>query len=182
MLDETDRGRETAMTGRILVAYATKHGSTQEVAEAIAASLREQGLDVDVERAENVHDMTGYVGVVLGGALYMGRLHEHALRFLRRYRTSFDTVPLALFGMGPRTLEASDVLRSGAQLQAGLSKAPGVTPIAAAVFGGVIDPEKLHFPFSRMPASDARDWDAIEAWARKVGAAFGARPAVAMTR
>jgi hypothetical protein len=34
-----------------------------------------------------------------------------------------------------------------------------------AVFGGVVDPTKLHFPFSRMPQSDARDWDAIAAWA-----------------
>lgn len=39
-----------------------------------------------------------------------------------------------------------------------------------AVFGGVVEPSKLHFPLNRMPASDARDWSVIEAWAVEVGA------------
>jgi hypothetical protein len=40
------------------------------------------------------------------------------------------------------------------------------------VFGGVVDPTKLRFPLSRMPASDARDWDAIDGWAAEVATAF----------
>jgi menaquinone-dependent protoporphyrinogen oxidase len=55
------------------------------------------------------------------------------------------------------------------QLDKALQKTPAVEPRAIAVFGGVIDPAKLRFPLNRMPASDARDWDAIEAWADEVG-------------
>jgi hypothetical protein len=36
------------------------------------------------------------------------------------------------------------------------------------VFGGVVDPKQLHFPFNRMPKTDARDWSEIAAWANEV--------------
>ena len=45
---------------------------------------------------------------------------------------------------------------------------PRVAPVAVTIFGGVVDPEQLRFPFSRMAPSDARDWDAIAAWADEV--------------
>ena len=32
----------------------------------------------------------------------------------------------------------------------------------------MIDPAKLRFPFNRMAASDARDWEAIAGWADEV--------------
>src|SRR5262249_36166346 len=63
-----------AMT-RVLVAYATRHGSTKEVAQEIAATLDAEGMAVDVLPAANVGHLHGYDGVVLGGALYTGRLH-----------------------------------------------------------------------------------------------------------
>jgi hypothetical protein len=38
----------------------------------------------------------------LGGALYMGRLHREARRFLRTHREALATRPLAVFAMGDR--------------------------------------------------------------------------------
>jgi hypothetical protein len=54
---------------------------------------------------------------------------------------------------------------------------PDVSPSAVAIFGGVVDPSKLRFPLSRMPASDARDWEAIASWAKDVAAIFTGTPA-----
>lgn len=62
----------------LLVAYGSKHGSTQEVAEAVAERLRAGGREVDLRRAADVDDLTPYGGVVLGGSLYVGRWHEDA--------------------------------------------------------------------------------------------------------
>jgi flavorubredoxin len=59
------------MSTSILVAYSTKHGSTQEVAEAIAAALREGGLGVDCRPLKEVQSIEGYAAVVLGAPLYM---------------------------------------------------------------------------------------------------------------
>jgi menaquinone-dependent protoporphyrinogen oxidase len=149
----------------LLLAYATKHGSTQEVAESIAETLAASGHEVDVRAAADVRDLGGYDGVILGGALYMGRWHGDAIGFLERHRHALATVPIAVFAMGPHTLADADVAGSRAQLDRALAKVPDVSPSAVAIFGGVVDPTTLRFPLSRMHASDARDWQAIAAWA-----------------
>jgi menaquinone-dependent protoporphyrinogen oxidase len=147
-----------------LVAYATKHGSTREVAEAIAGTLAEGGRAVELCAARDVRAVEPYEGVVLGGALYTGRWHRDARAFLKQHRHALAERPVAVFGMGPRTLAANDVADSRAQLDKALAAVPEVKPLSVAIFGGVVDPTQLRFPFNRMPASDARDWDAIGAW------------------
>lgn len=170
------------MSGSILVAYATSRGSTLEVAEAVATTLRRRGADVDVEPAADVASIDGYDGVVLGGALYTGRWHADARRFLARHRRALEALPVAVFALGPRTLAPADVAASRKQLDRALARTPELEPCAVAVFGGAIDPAKLRFPFNRMPASDARDWDAVEAWAEAVAERLVRRPAAATAR
>lgn len=143
----------------ILVAYASRHGSTRETAEIVAAELRGLGFEVEVAAAYDVRSVDAYDGVVLGGALYTGRLHKDARTFLHRYGAKR---PFAVFAMGPKTMAPEEVAQSRAQLDKALG---GLDPVSVAIFGGVVDPAKLHFPFNRMPASDARDWDAIHSWA-----------------
>jgi menaquinone-dependent protoporphyrinogen oxidase len=153
---------------RALVTYASKHGSTREVAERVAEVMRGAGFAVDVMPAANVGHLRGYDTVVLGGALYAGRLHKDARRFLARHREALAVRSVAVFAMGPATNEPSDLAGSRAQLDRALAKVPDLEPISVAIFGGVIDPDTLRFPFNRMPASDARDWAAIEAWVATV--------------
>ncbi|MDX6402236.1 MAG: menaquinone-dependent protoporphyrinogen oxidase [Gaiellaceae bacterium] len=160
------------MTGRTLVAYGTKHGSTLEVAEAIAASLRDSGHEVDIGPAADVRALDGYGAVVLGGALYMGRWHQGAAGFLKRHRHALAEIPLAVFAMGPKTIFEVDVAGSRKQLDHALEAVPELAPVAVAIFGGVVDPNKLRFPLNRMAASDARDWNAIAAWSHEVAALF----------
>jgi menaquinone-dependent protoporphyrinogen oxidase len=177
-----DSGTRTAsdnLSLAVLVAHASKHGSTAEVAADVAATLRACGLEVDVRPAAEVAELTGYGAVVLGGALYMGRLHADARRFLARHRETLTSVPLAVFAMGPRSLAEADVAGSRAQLDRALAALPELEPVSVAIFGGVLEPAKLRFPFSRMPAVDARDPDAIRAWAERF-AALLAKPAPAV--
>jgi menaquinone-dependent protoporphyrinogen oxidase len=157
---------EPEMHPKILLAYATKHGSTREVADAIGAVLREHGLDVTVRPARDVEDVAGFDGVVLGSALYTGRLHRDARRFLGRFHDDLHRgTPVAVFAMGPKTSESSDLAGTRAQVDRCLGRFPDLHARSVAVFGGVIDPAKLRFPFSHMPESDARDWRAIRHWA-----------------
>jgi menaquinone-dependent protoporphyrinogen oxidase len=152
----------------ILIAYATKHGSTREVADSLADALREHDLEVTTLPAARVNDLSPYDAVVVGGSLYTGRWHPDAFDFLKRHLGVLETMPVAVFAMGPRTMEAQDVAQSRAQLDHALAKVPGVDPFAVTIFGGVLDPRKLRFPFNRMPASDARDWNAVHTWAADV--------------
>jgi menaquinone-dependent protoporphyrinogen oxidase len=155
---------------RTLLAYASKHGSTAEVAAAIAASLRTAGHDVDLLSAEAavVAGPNGYDTVVLGGSLYMGRWHADACKFVRRHHDALEQLPLAVFALGPRTREPDDLAGSRKQLDGALRRLR-IEPRLVTVFGGALDPAKLHFPLNRLPQSDARDWQAIDDWAAEVG-------------
>jgi menaquinone-dependent protoporphyrinogen oxidase len=153
-----------------LIAYATKHGSTKEVAAAIAERLAAHGIVVFTRPAREVSDLDGYEGVVLGGALYMGRLHVDARNFLRRFESRLAVLPLAVYAMGPRTAADEELASSRDQLEAALAKVPRLEPRATAVFGGVFDPADHHFPLNRLAASDVRDWTAIRAWGDEVAA------------
>jgi len=81
------------MTAFVLVTYTTRYGSTQEVAEAIASTLREHGLKVEVQPAPEVRTLEGYGAVVLGAALYAGQWHRDARSFLKRHRTALSERP-----------------------------------------------------------------------------------------
>jgi menaquinone-dependent protoporphyrinogen oxidase len=172
------------MSASVLVAYATKYGSTQGVAESIAATLREGGLTVDCQPAAKVRALDGYSAVVLGAPLYMFRWHRDALHFLSRHREALGKLPTAVFALGPFHNEEKELRDARAQLDKELLKFPWLTPVAIEVFAGKFDPATLRFPYSlvpalkKMPASDERDWAGIRAWANKVGS--GLQPPVAL--
>ncbi len=150
------------MTRPILVGYGTKRGSTREVAEVVAAVLRDRELSVELLPLRDVKEIGHYDAAVLGGSLYTGRWHRDARRFVKKRRAALATMPVAVFGMGPRKDLDESYRRSREQLDGALAKTPEVAPIATAVFGGV----------DRKREIDLRDWDAIRAWATEIGDAF----------
>jgi menaquinone-dependent protoporphyrinogen oxidase len=152
----------------VLVAYATKRGSTREVAAEVARVIRQSGAEVEIFPAREVKSLDRYQAVVLGGALYMRRWHKDARKLLKRYRSQLASLPLAVFAMGPDSTKPEALESAGAELARALDDVPEVHPFATAIFGGVIDPSKLGFPLKRMSAVDARDWKAIESWANEV--------------
>jgi len=151
----------------VLVAYASKHGSTRELAERVCETIQATGLRAHVRPAQGVEDLDAYSAVILGGALYMGRLHRHAHRFLRRYEAALAERPFAVFGSGPTDEEPAHWAQAREQLHAALARYD-LDPVAVEVFGGRLDPSELHFPLNRMPAGDVRDWPAIIVWARSL--------------
>lgn len=171
------------MSASILVAYATRSGSTQEVAEAIAATLRERGLEVDIQPLREVQALDLYQAVVLGAPLYMFHWHKDALHFLTRYREALVQRPTAIFALGPLHAEEKEFQEVQGQLEKELAKFPWLKAEAIAIFGGKFDPQKLSFPYNlfpplkNMPASDVRDWTVIRAWANELAAQF--QPALA---
>ena len=150
---------------RVLVAHASKYGSVEEVARYVGAVLRDQGVACDVVAAREAKDLEGYDLVVLGTGIYMTRLHREARRFLHRHHDQLAHVPFAVFAMGPLSSDEAEKEKVRPQLERGLDRYPDLAPVATEIFGGVIDPEKLPFPYNRMPAGDHRDWDEIRLFA-----------------
>jgi menaquinone-dependent protoporphyrinogen oxidase len=155
----------------VLVAYASKHGSTREIAEAIAAVLRDGGHDADVRPARDVRSLGDAGAVVLGSALYAAHWQRDAARFVRRHLVALQQRPVWLFSSGPLDDSATR------------DRLPVPEPVAAAttrvgardhrIFGGRllpgtpgVDPHIL----ATHPTGDFRDWDAIRAWAGTIAA------------
>ena len=158
-------------TRKILVAYATRFGSTHEVAEAIAAALRQAGAEVDIRPMQQIKGLDNYDAVVLGAAIYNTRWHPDAHQFLSQYQESLSRRPVAIFALGPLSTSDAAKLRSRRQLNKELEKYPWLKPVAMEMFVGKIDPAKLSF-FDRLgtAASDNREWAAIRTWANALPA------------
>jgi len=56
----------------ILVAYASKYGSTQGIAEHIAEQLRQLGKPAEARSMDDVSDPGSYEAFVLGSGIYAG--------------------------------------------------------------------------------------------------------------
>jgi menaquinone-dependent protoporphyrinogen oxidase len=161
------------MENKILVTYASTHGSTEEIAGVIAETLRNRGLAVDLQPIRNVHSLAGYRAVLLGAPIYIFKWHKDALRFLTRYQTMLtDDLPIAIFAGGPFGTGAEEEWQEiRIRFDQTLEKFPWLKPLSVQIFGGRFDPAKLHLPYSlipalrQMPPGDLRDWDAIRTWA-----------------
>lgn len=159
------------MSSMTLVGYATRYGSTQEVAEEIAATLGEAGQEVELLPLHQVHSLEAYQAVVMGAPLFMFHWHKDALRFLARHQKALQERPVAVFVLGPthEPYDEKEWQDSQDQLDLALAKFEWFKPRSVQMFGGKYDPTKLRFPLSLMagevPASDIRDWAAIRSWA-----------------
>lgn len=167
------------MDDKVLVVYASKYGSTAEIAEAIARRIKESGIDVDVKTALEVERLNGYQGVVLGSAVYAGQWRKEAASFLEDQQEELSTRKVWLFSSGP-TGDGDPV-----ELMNGWSFPEGLRPAADRVqvqrikfFHGVLDEEKLGFAEKlivktlQAPLGDYRDWMEIESWADEIAAEF----------
>ncbi len=164
------------MTSKILVTYATKYGSTREVAETIAQVLSEKYLAVDVVACKEVKSIEGYQAVVIGAPLYAGSVLSDAVKFVNRFQADLAKIPSALFILGPLNDSQQEMRGVQVQLNANRKKFAFFKPAAEAIFVGALNLKKLRFPDSLiklyrptknkpMTDSDNRDWKTIRNWA-----------------
>jgi len=167
------------MDKKVLVAYATKHGSTAEIAEKIGQVLREAGLDTNVLPASPVDDVAPYDAVVLGSAVYIGGWQKNAAKFLNVNENALAEKEVWLFSSGPTgegdPVELAEGWRFPKSLQ---SLADRIQPHDIVLFHGALDEEDLNFIQKWMlknvsaPLGDFRDWEAITAWAMQIADAL----------
>lgn len=161
------------MKGRILVAYATRCGSTMEVAEAIAGELNRKGKTADVRAIKNVTDLSAYDAFVLGSAIRMGNWVPEALKFVEERQAELKGKAVAVFSVHMNNLgqdETSEAARKG--YHEALKKF--VTPTTETWFAGSIDYKKMAFVdrlicrAMKAPEVDRRDWTAIRQWSQQL--------------
>jgi menaquinone-dependent protoporphyrinogen oxidase len=159
---------------KILVAFASRHGSTREIADALAQELRVAGHSVAVRQADEVKELGGYEAAVIGSALYMGDWLPAARRFVEDNREALATIPVWLFSSGPLGLDDPQSHSDPAHLDAMMraTRARGHR-----LFIGKLDRSSLGFgerliaKVVKAPEGDFRDWEAIRSWAREIAMA-----------
>lgn len=94
---KSDCGGENEVSDKILVAYASKCGSTGEVAETVGRTLCDNGTVVDVRLLKDVRDVSPYRAVVLGSAIRMGQWLPEAAKFVETHQGTLSQMPIAYF-------------------------------------------------------------------------------------
>jgi menaquinone-dependent protoporphyrinogen oxidase len=169
---------------RVLVAYATKNGSTAEIADAIADELRGRGAEVDCRDAGTVRDVDSYDAVVLGSAVYMKRWRKEARRFLRRHRRELGELPFWVFSSGPvgEQKQGDTKAAEWAEPRRMVATVERLGAREHVIFGGRVPLEPTNFIERAMlentppEFADRRDWDQIRGWAAGIAEAVGRAP------
>lgn len=170
---------------RVLVVYATHHGSTQEIAERIADRLQERSIDVTVRSADQADtDVAAYDAAIIGSAVYAAHWLKDAAALVRRSRTALASRPVWLFSSGPLGSDSVDAkgqdVREAAKPREYAEFSEAIHPRDHHVFFGaydpVTDPVGIMETFLKLvpggrtalPDGDFRDWDEIDAWAARI--------------
>jgi menaquinone-dependent protoporphyrinogen oxidase len=168
-----------AMT--VLVAYASKRGSTAEIAETVAATLRRAGLDVDLEPVEQVGSLEPFDAVVLGSAVYMKRWRGDAPHFLKKHRKALRQMPFWVFSSGPVGDPANDN-HDWMEPPKLVKKVEEMGGKGHVVFGGSLPlqprgvMERAMVEGTPKQFRDRRDWAQIREWSGRVASELVAVP------
>ena len=167
------------MSNKILVAYASRAGSTAGVAEAIGKTLAEGGAQVEVRPMQDVKDLTPYDAVVAGSAIQNKQWLPEAMQFMQTHRAALAQKPFAAFlvcmtlamkNADQYRIFVKDFLQPVRLL---------VKPASEGLFAGVLDIRKvpsagdrfkfrLSVLFGVWSEGDHRDWNAIRLWAESL--------------
>lgn len=158
---------------KVIVAYATRYGSTAEIAQAIGAELTQQGFEVEVLPAKQVKSLKGIQAVVLGSPFRVGQWLQDANWFLHQHEKALKSMPVAYFTVHIYDLD-DDPLTIAKRIGMGQPMRKIAQPVAETYFAGKIDQSKMSW-FDRwvtrqvhLPDQDLREWDKIRAWAVEI--------------
>jgi menaquinone-dependent protoporphyrinogen oxidase len=158
------------MTGKVLVTYGTKYGSTADIAKAVAGVLTKEGIAAEAAPAGGVKDVTAYDAVVVGGGLYAGRWHKDVRRFVRRNRRALAERPVWFFSSGPLDDSASE--KDIPPVPAVRREMANIDARGHITFGGRLEADTkgtvAHMLIRNGMTGDFRNFTEIEAWAEQV--------------
>lgn len=160
---------------KLLVAYASKYGSTAEIADVIGKELEKRQYEVEVKPVDEIDGLDAYDGFVIGSAVYAGGWMKPAARFLRSNQERLADKPVWFFSSGPTGQGDPNELMDGWTFPENLEKVrEAINPKDIILFHGNIDLDTLNFAEKMIIKSvkatvgDYRDWLVIRRWAGKI--------------
>jgi menaquinone-dependent protoporphyrinogen oxidase len=178
---------------KVLVAYASKCGSTRGIADFIGEKLRERGVETDVSEVSSVKVASDYDAFVIGSAVYMFHWLKQAKQFVTKNQSVFSGRPVWLFSSGPLGSKRTDPQGRDLREVSGPKEIDelrdATNPRDHQVFFGALDGTRLGgtmgfaYRMARrsqaaresMPEGDFRDWNEIGLWADGIAEALAPR-------
>lgn len=155
---------------KVLVASASKHGSTAEIAETIGTVLEKRGFDVAIKPADAFTSIKGFEAFVIGSAVYAGRWRDEAKEFVERHSEELKERDVWLFSSGP----LGDPLKPEEEPADAASIVAKTRARGHKVFAGKLDKAKLSLAERAVvrgvhaPYGDFRNWDDIFTWTLEI--------------
>ncbi|MBZ0291464.1 MAG: hypothetical protein K8L99_02755 [Anaerolineae bacterium] len=165
---------------KILVAYATAYGSTEEVAQEVGRVMRNREFDVTVANVETIDSVEGYDVFVLGSAIQSGMWLTSMSQFLDRYSKQLGNRPVYFFITCIRVLEPDGYQHAVENYvnheMLNELNVREIKPLAGKLEMSDVDWDDrwtlaARYDGKRPPGSynnDFRDWNTIREWASQV--------------
>jgi len=171
------------MQSSVLIAYATRAGSTAEVAEAVGEAMQNDGVLAEVQPVSRIKSLAGREAVILGAPVYIGKFPKEFHEFIQLHREALLGMHPWCFVLGPVQNKPEEFEGARKQAERQLGQHPWLRLSELHVFAGRWSATNLPFPCSligkipgnplnRIPAEDIRDWAAIREWATGVARAI----------
>jgi len=165
----------------VLVAAASRHGSTAEIAARIGNELRESlpspSWRVHIADADSIDTIEGYDAVVLGSAIYLGRWLKSARQLLEKAQEApafgtwlFSSGPVAADALGSELVDTNDDVADRLRVKESI-----VFP-GRLVTGSLGRVERAVTAAMHITDGDFRDWEAVEAWANDITRTLSSPP------
>ena len=129
---------------KILITFATRYGSTKEVAEVIADKIRDRGIEAEISNIIDISSLEGYDAVIIGSPIYMGKWLKEGLYFIQQFHESLKRVPVALFSVGITLKDRNEKNIKTAEKSFD-ALLPYINPVITGVFAGKIDKSNMNF-------------------------------------
>jgi menaquinone-dependent protoporphyrinogen oxidase len=161
----------------VLVAAASRHGATEEIAARIGSVLRDRGVAAEVAKLGDVTSLEPYDAVVLGSGVYVGRWLEQAREFVDAHAQELRERRTWLFSSGPIGAPPAPAEGEAVKLDEVVAK---TRPVEHRVFAGKVDRtalgvgERAIMRVVRAREGDYRDWDEIRRYAEGIADALSA--------
>lgn len=167
------------MNEKILVTYASRTGSTADVAEIIGKSLSESGAQVDLIPMQEVKSISPYAAVVIGSPIRKSRWLPEAMNFIQDYQAELARKRVATFTVCI-TLVMSDSQQYRQAVAGWIAAArTQLNPVSEGLFAGRLDFTKLPFNLDTLkfrlavalgifPKDGRRDEKAVRVWSENL--------------
>jgi menaquinone-dependent protoporphyrinogen oxidase len=165
------------MNKKILVTYASRTGSTAQIAEAIHKTLVKNGQEAELLPIENVNDLSPYHAVIIGSSIRKSSWLPEAMQFLQNHKAELARKRVATFTVCITIAMSNTERYQDAVRQWTAPVRALVPPVREGLFAGRLDFSKLPWTLDTLllritvalgifPRGDHRDWNAVHAWAQ----------------